>query len=103
YGRNLANGRMVTLGEAVGVVAAQSIGEPGTQLTLRTFHIGGTASRIVEQARITAKADGTLKFVDLNTVETDDGRIVFGHRGEIEILDSEGRVRYRYNPPHGAK
>jgi DNA-directed RNA polymerase subunit beta' len=95
---------MVTLGEAVGVVAAQSIGEPGTQLTLRTFHIGGTASRIVEQARITAKAEGTLKFVDLNTIETDDGqKIVFGHRGEIEILDSEGRVRYRYNPPHGAK
>jgi DNA-directed RNA polymerase subunit beta' len=103
YGRNLANGRMVTLGEAVGVVAAQSIGEPGTQLTLRTFHIGGTASRIVEQARITAKADGTLKFVDLNTIETGDSQIVLGHRGEIEILDSEGRVRYRYNPPHGAK
>ena len=104
YGRNLANARMVNLGEAVGVVAAQSIGEPGTQLTLRTFHIGGTASRIVEQARITAKAEGALHFVDLNTIETDDGqRIVIGHRGEIEILDEEGRVRYRYNPPHGAK
>jgi DNA-directed RNA polymerase subunit beta' len=104
YGRNLATGRMVTLGEAVGVVAAQSIGEPGTQLTLRTFHIGGTASRIVEQARIQAKADGQLEFVDLNTIETEDGvQIVVGHRGEIKILDSEGRVRYRYTPPHGSR
>ncbi len=104
YGRNLATGRMVTLGEAVGVVAAQSIGEPGTQLTLRTFHIGGTASRIVEQSRIQAKADGKLHFVDLNTIETESGeKIVFGYRGEIELLDSEGRVRYRYNPPHAAR
>jgi DNA-directed RNA polymerase subunit beta' len=104
YGRNLATGRMVTLGEAVGVVAAQSIGEPGTQLTLRTFHIGGVAGRIVEQTRIQAKASGKLNFVDLNTIETETGqKIVLGHRGEIELADSEGRVRYRYNPPHGAK
>jgi DNA-directed RNA polymerase subunit beta' len=104
YGRNLATSRLVTLGEAVGVVAAQSIGEPGTQLTLRTFHIGGVAGRIVEQARIQAKADGKLHFVDVNRIKTeDDHEIVVGHRGEIELLDAEGRVRYRYNPPHGAR
>src|SRR5204863_5181901 len=65
YGRNLATGRPVDLGEATGVIAAQSIGEPGTQLTLRTFHIGGTASRIVEQSRATARDNGAVKFVSL--------------------------------------
>ncbi len=103
YGRNLATGRMVDRGEAVGVIGAQSIGEPGTQLTLRTFHIGGTASRIVEQAVIKAKSDGSVRFEGLNFVENADGqRIVVGHKGEIEHLDTEGRVRYRYNPAHGA-
>src|SRR5207249_9538574 len=67
YGRNLATGRVVDIGEAVGVIAAQSIGEPGTQLTLRTFHIGGTASRIVEQSRIKAKFNGTVRFTELET------------------------------------
>src|SRR5438093_10379082 len=68
YGRNLATGRPVDLGEAVGVIAAQSIGEPGTQLTLRTFHIGGVAGRIVEQSKTMAKSDGTARFVSLESV-----------------------------------
>ena len=63
YGRNLATGRLVELGEAVGVIAAQSIGEPGTQLTMRTFHIGGTASRVSEQSRLEAKNNGTVRFI----------------------------------------
>ena len=82
YGRNLATGRMVDIGEAVGVVAAQSIGEPGTQLTLRTFHIGGTASRIVEQSKIRAKCAGVVRFKDIHTVKRADGvSVVVGHRG----------------------
>jgi DNA-directed RNA polymerase subunit beta' len=68
YGRNLGSGRMVELGEAVGVIAAQSIGEPGTQLTMRTFHIGGTASRVSDKSRLDAKNNGTVRFINLNTV-----------------------------------
>ncbi len=106
YGRNLATGRMVDVGEAVGVIAAQSIGEPGTQLTLRTFHIGGTASRIVEQSVITAKADGVVKFRDIEVVRSKaegEKLVVVGRRGEIELLDMEGHVRHRFNAPYGAK
>src|SRR5690349_8794056 len=94
YGRNLATGRPVDLGEATGVIAAQSIGEPGTQLTLRTFHIGGTASRIVEQSRITAKEAGKVRFVELSTVkyggESASGKrlVVTSRAGEIELLDN---------------
>ncbi len=112
YGRNLATGRPVDLGEAVGVIAAQSIGEPGTQLTLRTFHIGGTASRIVEQSRTTAKEEGSVRFVGLEVVTFREGgkgaasepmRLVcVGHNGEIELLDSHDRVRQRYSVPYGA-
>src|SRR5690242_11555975 len=111
YGRNLATGRPVDLGEATGVIAAQSIGEPGTQLTLRTFHIGGTASRIVEQSRTIAKDDGTVRFVNLEVVpyretsKAEEGgpRLVcVGHNGEIEIVDEAGRVRQRYSAPYGA-
>ena len=69
YGRNLASGRLVELGEAVGVIAAQSIGEPGTQLTMRTFHVGGTASRVSEQSRQEAKNTGTVRFINLQTVK----------------------------------
>ena len=69
YGRNLATGRLVERGEAIGVIAAQSIGEPGTQLTMRTFHIGGTASRISEQSRQDAKNDGIVRFIGLQTVK----------------------------------
>ena len=71
YGRNLASGRLVELGEATGVIAAQSIGEPGTQLTMRTFHIGGTASRVSEQSRLDAKNNGTVRFIGLQTVEVE--------------------------------
>ncbi|MGH7727007.1 MAG: DNA-directed RNA polymerase subunit beta' [Candidatus Eiseniibacteriota bacterium] len=111
YGRNLANGRPVDIGEAVGVIAAQSIGEPGTQLTLRTFHIGGTASRIVEASRIAAKGSGKLVFHAVEFVEwvpphapqAEPLGVIVGHRGEIELVDPEGgRVRQRYNPPYGA-
>jgi len=70
YGRNLASGRLVELGEATGVIAAQSIGEPGTQLTMRTFHIGGTASRVSEQSRLDAKSKGTVRFINLQTVKS---------------------------------
>jgi DNA-directed RNA polymerase subunit beta' len=103
YGRNLATGRPVDLGEATGVIAAQSIGEPGTQLTLRTFHIGGTASRIVEQSKITSKESGTVKFVTLEVVKHREGVLVaVGHNGEIELADTAGRVRQRYTVPYGA-
>src|SRR5260370_7373830 len=70
YGRNLATGRMVELGEAVGVIAAQSIGEPGTQLTMRTFHIGGTATRVSERSTLEARNNGVIKFVDLKNVDS---------------------------------
>jgi DNA-directed RNA polymerase subunit beta' len=113
YGRNLATGAAVNLGEAVGVIAAQSIGEPGTQLTLRTFHIGGTASHIVVQSKIQAKTGGLVRFQDVETVDLipPEGtempvgiKVVVGHRGEIEVLDPEtSRVRQRYNPPYGAQ
>jgi DNA-directed RNA polymerase subunit beta' len=103
YGRNLATGRMVELGEATGVIAAQSIGEPGTQLTLRTFHIGGVAGRIVEQSRIKSKITGSVRFRELEVVETHKGSlVVVGHKGQIEVLDQDGKVRHRYSPPYGA-
>ncbi len=103
YGRNLATGLMVELGEAAGVIAAQSIGEPGTQLTLRTFHIGGTASRIVEQSKIKAKVPGTIVFRDLEVVERISGSlVVVGHKGQIELQDAAGKVWHRYSPPYGS-
>jgi DNA-directed RNA polymerase subunit beta' len=104
YGRNLATGRPVDLGEATGVIAAQSIGEPGTQLTLRTFHIGGTASRIVEQSRTLAKVSGTIRFVSLEAVRyRDDVQVCVSHgNAELELQDDQGRVRQRYNVPYGA-
>jgi DNA-directed RNA polymerase subunit beta' len=103
YGRNLATGRPVDLGEAVGVIAAQSIGEPGTQLTLRTFHIGGVAGRIVEQSKTNAKDEGAVRFVSLETVPYGDGVwVAVGHQGEIELVDPAGRIRQRYKVPYGA-
>ena len=103
YGRNMATGRVVNVGEAVGVVAAQSIGEPGTQLTLRTFHIGGTASRIAEQSQITTRRAGLINFVNVDTVENPAaGTTVGGRNGEIELLDEQNRVRARMNAPYGA-
>jgi len=103
YGRNMATGQLVNIGEAVGVVAAQSIGEPGTQLTLRTFHIGGTASRIAENSQILARRVGTVNFVNVDTVENPDlGTTVLGRNGEIELLDEQNRVRSRIVVPYGA-
>jgi DNA-directed RNA polymerase subunit beta' len=103
YGRNMATGREVNVGEAVGVVAAQSIGEPGTQLTLRTFHIGGTASRIAEQSQITARRAGRIQFSNVDTVQNPTtGVTVVGRNGEIELLDEQNRVRVRQIAPYGA-
>jgi DNA-directed RNA polymerase subunit beta' len=103
YGRNLANGKMVDLGEAVGVIAAQSIGEPGTQLTLRTFHIGGTAARIEEQSKVTAKSEGKTQYKDIKSVTKKDGNVVvLGREGEISLIDEENRVRARYKVPYAA-
>jgi DNA-directed RNA polymerase subunit beta' len=104
YGRNLASGRMVELGEATGVIAAQSIGEPGTQLTMRTFHIGGTASRVSEQSRLDAKTDGFIRFVNLQTVRSKVGGLVAMNRnGSIAIIDEKGREKERYSVVYGAK
>ncbi len=109
YGRNLANGRLVEPGEAIGVIAAQSIGEPGTQLTLRTFHIGGTASRISAESTIQAKFAGKVKFENLRTVNFDDGEesrvTVLSRQGEIRILDADddNRQLISYPIPYGAE
>src|SRR5215468_7856868 len=98
YGRNLATGDFVKLGEAVGIIAAQSIGEPGTQLTMRTFHIGGTASQTFKQPIIKAKSDGTVQFNDLRTVQALDGSwIVLNKNGSISVHNEEGRELERYN------
>ena len=98
YGRNLATGDFVKLGEAVGIIAAQSIGEPGTQLTMRTFHIGGTASQTFKQPIIKAKNDGTVQFNDLRTVQALDGSwIVLNKNGSISVNNDEGRELERYN------
>jgi DNA-directed RNA polymerase subunit beta' len=104
YGRDLARGRWVNNGEATGVIAAQSIGEPGTQLTMRTFHIGGAASRSAEQSTLQAKTKGTLKFHNVNTVQNRDGStIVLSRNGEITIIDANNRERERYSLVYGAK
>ncbi len=107
YGRNLATARPVEIGDAVGVIAAQSIGEPGTQLTLRTFHIGGTASRIAEQSKIETKREGTIGFKDIECVEylsqeEGEGLRVLSRKGEIEILDDYKRPRERHDIAYGA-
>ncbi|MCD6320536.1 MAG: DNA-directed RNA polymerase subunit beta' [Candidatus Desulfofervidaceae bacterium] len=103
YGRDLATGKMVNIGEAVGIIAAQSIGEPGTQLTMRTFHIGGTARKAVEQTTLEAKYGGQVKFINLNAVETKEGDLVVMNRnGEIAILEAE-RERERYPVIYGAR
>jgi DNA-directed RNA polymerase subunit beta' len=104
YGRNLGSGRLAELGEAVGIIAAQSIGEPGTQLTMRTFHIGGTASRVVEASKHEAKSAGVVKFHNLRTVVNRDGDLVATNRnGEIAVADERGRERERYPVVYGAK
>jgi len=103
YGRNLSTGRLVNIGEAVGVIAAQSIGEPGTQLTLRTFHIGGTAGRIAEESKISAKWDGEVKLINVKTERYKDGSlVVLSTKGELHLYE-EGKIRTRYTVPYGAK
>jgi DNA-directed RNA polymerase subunit beta' len=102
YGRNLATGRPVEIGEAVGVIAAQSIGEPGTQLTMRTFHIGGTA-RLEESSKHEARQDGTIKYLELQTVKSRKGeRIAMNRNGSITIVDDRGREAARYQIVYGA-
>ena len=103
YGRNLATMARVDIGEAVGILAAQSIGEPGTQLTLRTFHIGGTASRIAAQTQRKSKMDGTIALERVSTVETaNEDRIVTSREGKILLKTASGQVRSRLSVPYGA-
>ena len=104
YGRDLARGHMVNLGETIGIIAAQSIGEPGTQLTMRTFHIGGTATRRVEQSKIETRYGGVVKYNNANLVDNAEGSTtVMNRNGEITLLDDTGREREHYSLTHGAK
>jgi DNA-directed RNA polymerase subunit beta' len=113
YGRNLTTGKPVEIGEAVGIIAAQSIGEPGTQLTLRTFHLGGTSSRIASQSQVESNVDGEVKFEKISAVERiekdpfggDDIKlkVVTGRRGLIEIYDENNRQLKKYDVPYGAE
>jgi DNA-directed RNA polymerase subunit beta' len=103
YGMDLSTGNLVEEGMAVGIIAAQSIGEPGTQLTMRTFHIGGTAARAVEESEIRSKKDGTVKFTRLKVVKNDAGQqVVLTRNGEILLLDPRGRELEKYEVPAGA-
>ncbi|KAF3980889.1 MAG: DNA-directed RNA polymerase subunit beta' [Methylococcales symbiont of Hymedesmia sp. n. MRB-2018] len=104
YGRDLGRGHLVNQGEAVGVVAAQSIGEPGTQLTMRTFHIGGAASRSAAISNVQVKSAGTIKLSNLKTVKNKEGNLVAVSRsGEVGVMDAYGRERERYKIPYGAE
>ncbi len=104
YGRDLARGHLVNMGEAVGVIAAQSIGEPGTQLTMRTFHIGGAASRAAAVNSIEVKTGGTARLHNIKTVEHHSGNLVAVSRsGELTVVDEVGRERERYKVPYGAQ
>jgi len=103
YGRDLGRGHLINIGEAIGVVAAQSIGEPGTQLTMRTFHIGGAASRSAAISNVQVKSAGTVKLSNLKTVKNRDNHLVAVSRsGEVGIIDSYGRERERYKIPYGS-
>jgi DNA-directed RNA polymerase subunit beta' len=103
YGRDLGRGRVISIGEAVGVIAAQSIGEPGTQLTMRTFHIGGAASRAAAASSVEVRNKGTIRFHHIKTVEHEKGHLVAVSRsGEIGVVDEFGRERERYKIPYGA-
>ena len=104
YGRNLATGRLVERGEAVGIISAQSIGEPGTQLTMRTFHIGGAATGSAEQSKQDAKSDGFVKFIAIVTVKNAKGELMAMNRnGIIAIIDEKAREKERYQVVYGAK
>jgi len=107
YGRDLARGTLVETGEAVGVIAAQSIGEPGTQLTLRTFHVGGTASRLEAESQHKAKFDGKLEFENIRVVVYNDGEeehhVVLSRAGELRLVNDDGKVLANYNIPYGSE
>ncbi len=104
YGSDLTRGEATEIGETIGIIAAQSIGEPGTQLTMRTFHIGGAATKIIEQAVLTAKNSGFVKFVDLNAVKNKEGFItVLNRNAIIAIVDKAGREKEKYNLVYGAR
>ncbi len=107
YGRDLSRGKLVQVGEAVGVIAAQSIGEPGTQLTLRTFHVGGTAARLEAESQHKSKFAGKIEFDNMRVVTYNDGEeefnIVLSRAGEIRILDDTGKVLTNYNIPYGSE
>ncbi|MFA5354022.1 MAG: DNA-directed RNA polymerase subunit beta', partial [Thermodesulfovibrionales bacterium] len=104
YGRDLARGEAIEIGEAIGIIAAQSIGEPGTQLTMRTFHIGGAATKVIEQATLEAKNSGFVKFIDLNAVKNKEGAfIVLNRNALIAITDKAGREKEKYNLVYGAR
>ena len=107
YGRDMARNSIVQVGEAVGVIAAQSIGEPGTQLTLRTFHVGGTASRMEADSQHKAKFDGKIEFENVRIVEYDDGEeihnVVLSRAGEMKIVGEDGKVLNTYNVPYGSE
>ena len=108
YGRNLANNRVAEIGDAVGVIAAQSIGEPGTQLTLRTFHVGGTASNIADESDLKAKTEGTLEIEELRTITrtSKDGskvEVVVGRSAELKLTDNKGNISMTANIPYGSE
>ena len=107
YGRDMARNSIVEVGEAVGVIAAQSIGEPGTQLTLRTFHVGGTASRMESDSQHKAKFDGKIEFENVRVVEYDDGEeihnVVLSRAGEMKIVGEDGKILNTYNVPYGSE
>jgi len=107
YGRDMARNSIVQVGEAVGVIAAQSIGEPGTQLTLRTFHVGGTASRMEADSQHKAKFDGKIEFENVRIVEYDDGEeihnVVLSRAGEMKIVGEDGKILNTYNVPYGSE
>ncbi|ADJ28996.1 DNA-directed RNA polymerase, beta' subunit [Nitrosococcus watsonii C-113] len=104
YGRDLGRGHRINIGEAIGVIAAQSIGEPGTQLTMRTFHIGGAASRAVTTDRIEVKYRGNIRLHNVKIVQHDSGKYVAVSRsGEVHVVDEQGRERERYKIPYGAE
>ncbi|MGH9632665.1 MAG: DNA-directed RNA polymerase subunit beta', partial [Bryobacteraceae bacterium] len=104
YGRNLATGRLVERGEAVGIISAQSIGEPGTQLTMRTFHVGGTATGSSEQSKQDSKSDGFVRFLSINTVRNAKGELIAMNRnGILAIVDDKNREKERYQVVYGAK
>lgn len=104
YGRDLARGKLVELGEAVGIIAAQSIGEPGTQLTMRTFHIGGAVGKALEQSQHLAQSQGKVKYINLRVVRRTDGTLVaLNRQGEIAIEGPDGRILEKYPVVYGAK